>query len=154
MDINNITFTKPTNTTFSDACEHGLWGYCTNGIAWRYALPKHMIGQFSINLLEFLAAMIKILIVLRNTEEGKAKILASIDSSSALGWLFKTSFASNQPNHDMVARRLAEELIDKNSTLYSQHIEGCFNFVADSLSRDNHILTGKLTFALRLLLLK
>ena len=113
-----------------------------------------MIEQFSINLLEFLVAMITILIVLRNTEEGKAKILAFTDSSSALGWLFKVSFTSNQPNHDMVARRLAEELIDKDSTLYSQHIEGCFNFVVDSLSRDHHILTGKLTLALRLLLLK
>ena len=39
IDINNITFTEPTHTAFSDACEHGLGGYCTNGLAWRYKLP-------------------------------------------------------------------------------------------------------------------
>ena len=90
--------------------------------------------------------------MLHDTKEGKAKILAFTDSSSALGWLFKASFASNQPNHDMIARRLAEELIEKDSALYSQHIKGCFNFIADSLSRDHHIPTDKLTFALRSLL--
>ena len=102
ININSITFTTPTHTTFSDACEHGLGGFSTNGWAWRYELPHELIGQFSINLLEFLAVSITISLISRNTNSN-TKILAFTDSSSALGWLHKASFASNQRNHDKTA---------------------------------------------------
>ena len=138
IDINNITFTEPTHTAFSDACKHGLGGYCSNGQAWRYKLPDEQVGQWSINLLEFLAATITIQMITLNTT-GKVKILAFTDSSSALSWLYKASFGENQPIHDKVARRLALELIDNDSALYSQHIKGKHNVIADSLSRDHHM---------------
>ena len=151
VDINNITFTSPTHTTYSDACEHGIGRFCTNGIAWRYELPNDMIGQHSIDLLEFLAAAVTILIVMLDTN-APTKILAFTDSSSALGWLYKASFGSNQIDHDNIARWLARELVQRDSALYSQHIKGSHNFVADSLSRDTHIAADKLTFSLRNLL--
>ena len=60
VDINNLTFTKPTDVTFSDACETGMGGFDSEGFAWRYELPDELQRIFSINLLEFTAATITI----------------------------------------------------------------------------------------------
>jgi len=46
---------------------------------------------------------------------------------------------TNQPAHDEVARWLATTLIKNDSALYSQHIRGVHNIIADILSRDWHI---------------
>ena len=132
VDINNITFTKPTLVVISDACEHGLGGYDMNGLAWRYMLPPDLIGAFSINLLEFIASAITIHLSLAASSSPQ-KILAYTDSSSALGWLYKASFSSSMPAHDKVARWLALELMSYDSALYSQHIRGLHNIIADSL---------------------
>ena len=105
-----------------------------------------MIVQHSINLLEFLAAAVTILIVMLDAN-APTKILAFTDSSSTLGWLYKASFGSNQVDHDNIARWLAKELVHMHSALYSQHTKGSYNFVADSLSRDTHIVADKLTFS-------
>ena len=42
IDINNITFTEPTEICVSDACEHGLGGYNMSGLAWRWEIPENM----------------------------------------------------------------------------------------------------------------
>ena len=144
VDINNITFTDPTETTYSDACEHGLGGYTNGGIAWRLKLPPDLIGRFSINLLEFIAAAITIHLHL-NHAKSPQKILAYTDSSSALGWLYKASFPPEMKGHDQVARWLAMELINADSALYSQHIKGVQNAIADMLSRDHHLTNNQLT---------
>ena len=146
VNINNITFTEASVTTISDACEHGLGGYDSNGLAWRYALPLELQGIFSINLLEFIAAAITIYMTTRHQKE-RQRILAFTDSSSALGWLYKASFSNSQKAHNEVARWLAKLLMKKESSLYSQHIKGTHNFIADSLSRDHHIPTTQLTVA-------
>jgi len=151
IDINNITFTEPTGTTISDACEHGLGGFNSDGLAWRYELPPALIGKFSINLLEFIASAITIYLTIKNTTSPQ-KLLAFTDSSSALGWLYKASFTYNQPAHDEVARWLAKILIDNDSALYSQHIRGIHNIIADMLSRDCHIPTTHLVYMFKLLL--
>ena len=151
IDINNITFTEPTGTTISDACEHGLGGFNSDGLAWRYELPPALIGKFSINLLEFIASAITIYLTIKNTTSPQ-KLLAFTDSSSALGWLYKASFTYNQPAHDEVARWLAKILIDNDSALYSQHIRGIHNIIADMLSRDCHIPATHLVHMFQLLL--
>ena len=138
IDINNITFSEPTSVCFSDACEHGMGGYNENGLAWRFEIPQEHIGKFSINLLEFIAAVITIELTL-NHGKNNQKILAFTDSSSALGWLFKASFPTSMPHHDTTARYLAASLIRRDSSLYSQHVPGKHNIIADSLSRDLHI---------------
>ena len=56
---------------------------------------------------------------------------------------------STHLSHDTAARKLAEILITKDSALYSQHIPGKHNIIADSLSRDHHIPANKLTFVLK-----
>ena len=71
------------------------------------------------------------------------------DSSSALGWLHHSTFNPvTQPIHDTIARHLANILLDHDSTLYSQHVAGKQNAIADSLSRDTHIPDTHLIFAL------
>ena len=67
------------------------------------------------------------------------KILSFTDSSSALGWLHHSTFNPiENPLHDEAARYFATMLLDNNSSLYSQHIKGKNNVIADSLSRDFH----------------
>ena len=150
-DINNITFTDPTTICLSDACEHGIGGYNKEGLVWRYEIPIEHRGKLSINLLEFIAAVITIELTLTNGGP-KQKILSFTDSSSALGWLSKASFHTSMPHHDTTARHLAHILTDHDSNLYSQHIRGSHNFIADSLSRDHHIDTLTLTNAFHRLL--
>ena len=103
VDINNVTFSKPIEVCISDACEHGMGGFNMSGMAWRYELPKEMIGKFTINLLEFLAAVITKFITISGSEYPQ-KPLSLTDSSSALGWLYKASFPGSMPGHDIVAR--------------------------------------------------
>ena len=80
------------------------------------------------------------------------KLLAFTDSSSALGWLYKASFTSNQPAHDEVVRWLATTLIKNDAALYSQQNRGIHNIVADVLSRDWYIPESHLIHMLSLLL--
>ena len=58
ININHITFTEPSIICYSDACEHGMGGYVVNGPAWRFKLPDHLIGVFTLNLLEFIASFL------------------------------------------------------------------------------------------------
>ena len=127
-----------------------MGGYNSEGLAWRYELPPALIGKFSINLLEFIASVITIYLTIKDSDHPK-KILAFTDSSSALGWLYKANFHTNQPAHDAVARWLAKTLIDHDAALYSQHIRGIHNIIADVLSRDCHIPDTHLMTMLRIL---
>ena len=104
-----------------------------------------------INVLEFLAAAITIQQTITQAQ-GRQRILAFTDSSSALGWLFKASFDSDQPVQDAIARWLATRMIKSDSSLYSQHIKGTHNFIADSLSRDHHMNSPSLIHSLYSLL--
>ena len=116
IDINNITFTEPTNTTISDACECGIGGFNLTELAWRYTLPAEFIGCFSIKLLEFIVAAIIIYLTIVDATTPH-KLLAYIDSSSALGWLYKFSFTINQPAHDKVVWWLAKFIIENDTAL-------------------------------------
>ena len=49
------------------------------------------------------------------------------------------------PAHDTVARHLARLQLDNDSALYSQHIKGSCNVIADMLSRDFHLSNNQLT---------
>jgi hypothetical protein len=65
-------------------------------------------------------------------------VLALGDNTSAIGWLYRSS-RLNQPHHAIhlrVARHLAHEIISHNCCLYSQHIQGSKNVIADLLSYD------------------
>ena len=75
-------------------------------------------------------------------------ILAIGDSSSAIGWLFKTSKLGATPGgehdaHLFVARHLATVLMDNSCCIASQHIKGDMNVVADLLSFSGTSERGK-----------
>ena len=148
ININHITFTEPSIIYYSDVCEHGMGGYVVNGPAWRFKLPDHLIGVFTLNLLEFIASFLTIhlAISIRKDKDYPHRILAFTDSSSALGWLFKSTFNTNtHALHDKVARELAWFCTKNHVSLFTQHIPGCNNIIADALSRDFHLSDSALT---------
>ena len=90
------------------------------------------------NLLEFLASAVTIYMTILQLGQG-SHILAFADNSSALGWMHKAYFDPvNAESYDAVARWLGWTLVNNETSLYSQHIKGTENIIADSLSRDFH----------------
>ena len=106
--------------------------------------PPDLIGILNINLFKFIASAITIHLLLAAFYSSR-KILAYTYNSSALGWLYKASFYSSISVHNKVARWLALELMTFDSALYSQHIRGKHNIIADSLFRDHHLSITQLT---------
>ena len=152
VSTNNLTFTSVTTYLITDACEHGIGGFNIHtGQAWRYSLPAWMTESFHINLLEFIASVTAIWLELHynNNNIEHAKILALSDNTSTIGWLYKSNFnVKSHPGHDRVARKLAELLLETESSIESQHIKGTHNVIADSLSRDHHLKDTHLQFIL------
>ena len=150
VSINQITYVKHDEIIFTDACETGLGGYNPRtGKGWRFQLPVWMQRQFHINILEYISSLIGIWLEVMDKNTAYLCLLAKTDNSSAVGWLTKSNFdPDTQSKHDMVARKLAEILLDSESTLYPEHVKGTHNIIADSLSRDIHIPSKKHSFLL------
>ena len=110
-------------------------GFNCNWLGWLYELPPTLTGKCSINLLAFITSIIttQLTIISSNIPQ---KLFSYTNSSSAPGWLYKASFTSSQPVYDEIVRWLAELLINNDAALYSQHIKGKHNIIAEILSRD------------------
>ena len=142
VSINLIVTRRPTRICWSDACPFGLGGYSLSGRAWRLRMPTDhpLRGHPGVNnLLEFVAMVVNIWLECLDAEPNELPcILAVGDSTSAIGWLYKTSNLDPEVEmhraHLMVARHLARLLIDNDCCLASQHIRGDLNLVADLLS--------------------
>ncbi len=154
ININLLTYRRPSNIVFSDACPKGLGGYSvTSGAAWRWKIPESLLASVSSknNLLEFLAAVITIwLELLHDSTHPLSCILALGDNTSAVGWLHKANVddTQNKALH-ISSRKLATLLMDYQCCLYSQNFRGEFNIVADTLSRQHHLSDNELlTFIL------
>ena len=146
--ILNVTYSQPNIFCWSDACGSGLGGYNHRGVAWRFQIPTKLKNKASINLLEFLASIVTIILSLENVPKYQ-KILAFTDSSSALGWLYKSSFhPATHHQHDIAARYLALFMIRNEHSLYATHIAGSKNNIADALSRDFNLNNIQLTNAI------
>ena len=64
-------------------------------------------------------------------------ILSFTDSSIALGWMQKSSFNKvNAESHNALSHWLGWTLVSNETAVYSQHIKGTENIIADSLSWD------------------
>ena len=150
VSINQITFVQYDEMIFTDACETGLGGYNPRtGKGWRLKLPLWMQKQFHINVLEFIASTIGVWLEIKNKKLEYLNILARTDNSSAVGWLVKSNFDPDaQSKHDLVARKLAEVLLESETTLHPEHVKGAHDVIADSLSRDTHIPAKKHAFLL------
>ncbi len=143
--IANITFSLPDYFCWSDACSYGMGGYNSAGQAWQWKLPSQYINKVSINLLEFVASVVTIILTLQGREKD-SRIFAFTDNSSALGWLHKASFhPATQHKHDFVARELARFMVKNEFSIFSEHIKGEQNSVADTLSREFSLTKSELT---------
>jgi hypothetical protein len=150
INMNLITFRVPNKIYICDASEHGLGGFATHGRAWSYIIPENLRGRAHINLLEFLAQLISIWIdVLENKIEPLDCLLGMGDNTASMGWLRRSNFRENNKNDQewlakqKIARKLANLILDSNTTIYRQWFPGVENVVADSLSRDAYFLDSE-----------
>ena len=142
ISINLLTIRRPDIIGWSDACPFGMGGYNTAGRAWRFLiLPNSPVfGESRVNnILEYIAMTVNAIVSARDANKNFAPcVLALGDNTSAIGWLYRSS-RLHKPHHSIhlkVARHLAHEIINTNCCLYSQHIAGSHNVVADLLSYD------------------
>ena len=142
ISINLLTTRRPDIIGWSDACPFGMGGYNTAGRAWRLLIQPDspIFGESRVNnILEYIAMTVNALASARDAHTTIAPcVLALGDNTSAIGWLYRSS-RLHKPHHHVhlkVARHLAYELINSNCCLYSQHIAGSHNVVADLLSYD------------------
>jgi hypothetical protein len=120
-------------------CPQGMGGYgLQSGVAWRMLLPPDLIGQGSLNCLEFLAALVGVWVEHQVggpwTED--EVLLCQGDSSSASGWITRSSFGDECPLHLAIARTMAKYMSDHRLQHYSQWFPGKENSIADALLRD------------------
>jgi hypothetical protein len=139
LSLNLISYRRPSIVSWSDACPTGMGGYDSFGNAWQFQLSKEdsIACQRQNNSLEFMAAVITAWVAIQSGNVPKeACFLALCDNSSSVCWLHKANVddTKNLPLH-MAARKYAEVLLQADCCLYSQHIAGVSNTVADILSR-------------------
>ena len=108
-----------------------------------FQIPTKLVGHAHINELEFLACVIHPWVNILNGRILKGDCILVIgDSTTAMGWLYKSRYreqgetAKRHAIRLKIARKLAELIIDYNLTLYSQWFPGKHNIIADSISRD------------------
>jgi hypothetical protein len=143
VSINLLTTRRPDIIGWSDACPFGMGGYNTAGRAWRLLLDptSPVFGESRVNnALEYIAMTVNAIVSCRDVPDELSSpcVLALGDNTSAIGWLYRSSrlHGPGHAVHLQVARHLANEMIRTNCCLYSQHIPGAHNIVADLLSYD------------------
>jgi hypothetical protein len=143
ISMNLIVTRRPNRLVWSDSCPCGIGGFrLHSGRAWRIRIPKAsmLYGSDRVNnLLEFLGMAVNIwLECLDQAAEIYLCILALGDNTSAVGWLHNSSRLDTKlaahSAHLMVARKVAQLVLDADCCLASQHLKGDLNFVADLLS--------------------
>ena len=142
--INHTTITLPHIFTKQDASDDGLGGFNCMGVAWRFIIPIEVRKILHVNILEFMAVVVTTWLTFKALGISGAqglKLLAQSDSTSALGWLrFATIFDPLNPIstvlRENIGRKLGELLLDADMSLYSQHVVGSTNTIADYLSRN------------------
>ena len=169
VSFNLLTCRRPTQVFIADSCPFGMGGFSVRtGKAWHceldpdiYALagtrqdtlsdeifgpPDH---QLSNNLYEFICQVVTVWIAcLDGSMEDKACVLSLSDSSSATGWLHRSSFGVQKTNHQRVSEKITYLALDHNFMLHPEHIPGRINHVTDMLSRTfdccDSVLTAKI----------
>jgi hypothetical protein len=93
IDMNLLSFRRPTHVYRSDSCPFGLGGYSDTGFAWRFELQPGLRFRASNNLLEFMASIISpwIDILAGRLSKGDCA-LSMTDSTTSAGWIRKTNF--------------------------------------------------------------
>ena len=156
IDMNLISYRRPTHVYRSDSCPFGLGGYSDEGFAWRFELPPNLRFRATNNLLEFMASIISpwIDIIAKRLSKGDCA-LSMTDSTTSAGWIRKTNFKEDDldpieaKTRIEIARHHALLFINNDIKEYSQWFEGKKNQVADALSREFERSDTELTDILR-----
>ena len=157
ISMNYISYRSPTHCYRADACPWGLGGYSSNGRAWRWELPTHLLWRATLNMLEFVASTIGPWIdLLEDTLPPLSCILSMTDSSTTNGWLRKSNFPDDSEDEldshltckMELARAHSLRMLDNWVKEYSQWFAGKLNNVSDALSRDFHLSDDQLTHLL------
>jgi hypothetical protein len=142
ISMNLIVTRRPDRIVWYDSCPFGIGGFrLHNGRAWRIRIPSTsmLYGSNRINnLLEFLGMAVNIwLECLNQAGDSHSCILALGDNTSAVGWLHNSSRLDTKlaahSAHLIVARKVAQLVLDADCCLASQHLKGDLNFMADLL---------------------
>ena len=155
IDMNLITYPRPTHVYISDACPAGMGGYGHNGFAWRFYLPQDLLFRASNNLLEHMASIITPWVDILASRLSKGDCALSMtDSTTSEGWLWKSNFREDDDEVQAsarieVAQTHARRCMNHEIRDYSQWFLGKDNNVADSLSRDMHMTDDELTSFLK-----
>lgn len=138
--INTIVNTVPSYIIVSDAAKsNGLGGWLSFGPAWRCEIPSHLLGIFSINLLETISAFWTLKLLFSYVKV-PIRVLEFVDNSASNTWTIRNRFdPTSDPAHDFVCRAIGDLLLEFLSSILSSHLEGKKNVVADSLSRDTNL---------------
>ena len=147
ISINNVVYRTPTSKGLSDSSETGIGGYnWQTGIAWRYEFTQDEQVSFDINQKEYLASAINQKIGLEHDVSPHPCSNDITDNTSAAAWMYKSNFdTDSHPINNEIARWTAYNIIQRNASMYSQHLPGAANDIADSLSRDFHLSNEQLT---------
>jgi hypothetical protein len=156
IDMNLISYRRPTHVYRSDSCPFGLGGYSDEGYAWRFEITPGLQFRASNNLLKFMASIISpwIDIIAERLSKGDCA-LSMTDSTTLAGWIRKTNFKEDildpieATTRIEIARHHASLFIEKDIKEYSQWFEGKRNPVADALSREFERSVIELTNFLR-----
>jgi hypothetical protein len=141
IDMNLISFRRPTHIYQSNSCPYGLGGYSHKDFAWRLELQEQHRFHTSNNLLKFITSIITpwIDMILKCLQPADC-VLSMTNSTMSAGWLKKTNFseAAMDPTkstiHLEIARKHAGLFIHHNTKEYSQWFPGKKNNVANALS--------------------
>jgi hypothetical protein len=153
MSLNLVSYRRPSFLCWSDACPTGLGGFDHLGNAWRLAIPPEFQSSVenSNNCLEFIASIITVWQAIKYNHAGDEECFLSLgDNTSSVGWLHRAN--SDETNNlplFAAARHYAQILLTSNACLYSQHIPGVTNGIADALSRKNDMTDCELTNFIR-----
>ena len=149
--INNLICRTPSHIYYADSCPFGLGGYSCKGRAWRFYIPPSLRSIHTNNVLEFMAQIICIwLDAIEGNLQPLSCCLGCSDSSSSVGWMFRTNFDPDlKPTHEDCSRHLARILMQYKAILYAQHQRGRHNVFADILSRWHFLTTNELTILLQ-----
>ena len=155
INMNLLSFRRPTHVYCSDACPQGLGGFNNKGVAWRWQLPEDLRNKATINMLEHAASIVGPWFdLLTHNLPPLSCTLSLTDSTTSAGWLRRSNFKENDESDDhqlaklTLSRSHAKRFLDHEVKEYSQWFPGHENVIADSLSRDFHLSSNTLTLLL------
>jgi len=126
-----------------------MGGFDHMGYAWHFIIPpeyREAVANQN-KCLEFIAPIVTVWRAILHHRSKKEECFLSLgDNTSSVGWLHKANMDQNKnlPLF-LAARKFAKIMLSSKSCLYSQHIPGVSNGVADALSRKFDLNDDELT---------